>query len=331
MILTLTPNPSIDATMQLASPLQRGQVMRPTSVSQVAGGKGVNVAHALHLAERKSLALFPADEDDPFIALLKQAEIPFHSVPVNGGVRMNTTLTEPDGTTTKINGPGARITPATRETLEQELDKLLAFTDWLVIAGSLPPGAPKNWYTLLMERIRQTRPELKIAIDTSDNAIAEVGRGLECAAPTLIKPNGLELGQLTGQDGQAIERAALAGDISPVIAAASELITRGIQEVLVTLGEAGAALVTAHGAWFATPPPTVVLSTVGAGDSSLAGYLLARTEGASPADCLVRAVAYGSAAAGLPGTQLPSPHQLKIADIDVREFHLALLNSEEEQ
>ena len=81
--------------------------------------------------------------------------------------------------------------------------------------------------------------------------------------------------------------------------------------MLATLGAHGAVLVTADGAWHATPPPTTVVSTVGAGDSSLFGYLLGDLRGQDPADRLALAVAYGSAAAGLPGTTIPQPHQVR--------------------
>ncbi|MDO5511306.1 1-phosphofructokinase family hexose kinase [Corynebacterium sp.] len=318
MILTLTLNPSIDATMQLADRLRRGLVHRPAAMSQVAGGKGVNVTHALTLAEKLSLALFPADSNDPFVALARQAGIPFHSIPVAEGVRINTTVTEPDGTTTKFNGHGATIEPATLRVIEDTVLRLAGNASWLVMSGSLPPGVPDDWYTSLIAAAKQTYPDIHIAVDTSDKAMRALGAGLEVAAPTLIKPNGLELGQLVGRDGQAMEDAAARGDLSEVVDAARIVIDRGIEEILVTLGSAGAVLVTSFGAWFATPPPVEVQSTVGAGDSSLAGYLMARAEGVDPAGCLARAVAYGTAATALPGTTLPSPTQLNLKETHVR-------------
>ena len=318
MILTLTPNPSIDATMQLGTRLRRGLVHRPKAISQVAGGKGVNVTHALTLADKLSLALFPADGNDPFVALARRAGIPFHSIPVDGGVRINTTLTEPDGTTTKINGLGAEISPPTRRIIEETVVRLAANASWLVMAGSLPPGVPPDWFTSLIATVRRTHPDLLVAVDTSDAAMVALGEGFEVAAPTLIKPNGLELGQLVGRDGEHLEDAAAEGDLTPVVEAARVVNERGIDEVLVTLGAAGAVLVTPHGVWHATPPPIHVLSTVGAGDSSLAGYLMARAEGGSPAACLARAVAYGTAATGLPGTTIPSPSHLNLEETHVR-------------
>ncbi|MDN6619689.1 MAG: PfkB family carbohydrate kinase, partial [Corynebacterium variabile] len=122
---------------------------------------------------------------------------------------------------------------------------------------------------------------------------------------------------LTDTDGLALEKAAKEGDFSGVVEAARVVVKRGIDEVLVTLGGAGAVLVTAQGAWKATPPPVTVRSTVGAGDSSLAGYILARKAGKDFAAALSQSVAYGTAAAGLPGTQIPAPETLNIEETTV--------------
>ena len=92
--------------------------------------------------------------------------------------------------------------------------------------------------------------------------------------------------------------------------------------MLATLGGSGAVLVTADGAWHATPPPTTVVSTVGAGDSSLFGYLLGDLRGLGPAERLRLAVAYGSAAAGLPGTTIPHPDHTRPDLVEVRELAL---------
>lgn len=81
--------------------------------------------------------------------------------------------------------------------------------------------------------------------------------------------------------------------------------------MLATLGADGAVVVTAEGAWFAQPPPVTARSTVGAGDSALAGYLLGDLAGVAVPERLRSAVAYGAAAASLPGSALPSPDQTK--------------------
>lgn len=312
MILTLTPNPSIDATITLKEAVQPGSVHRAASVTHVAGGKGVNVTHAVTKAGADSLALLPAAPGDHFLALTAADSIPVHAVEIDGAVRTNTTLTEPDGRTTKLNGPGPTLSEGDQKAIAAALAEYAPRAEWLVMAGSLPKGVSADWYTHLITVAREANPQLHIAVDTSDAPMVALGENLDTAAPDLIKPNGLELGQLAGVDGEALEAAAEKGDFSGVVEAARVVVKRGIPEVLVTLGGAGAALVTTDEAWVATPPPISVKSTVGAGDSSLSGYILARRNGASFADALRQAVAYGSAAASLPGTQLPSPEELDI-------------------
>ena len=123
-----------------------------------------------------------------------------------------------------------------------------------------------------------------------------------------------------GTDGEELEAAAARGEFEPVLEAARELNTRGIAEVLVTLGAAGAALVTEQGTWIASPPPTIAVSTVGAGDSTLAGYVMARQQRADYATALANAVAYGSAAASLPGTTIPSPEHINVAETTITQL-----------
>ncbi|WP_414172736.1 PfkB family carbohydrate kinase [Clavibacter tessellarius] len=96
------------------------------------------------------------------------------------------------------------------------------------------------------------------------------------------------------------------------------LVSRGCRAVLATLGARGAVLTTADGGWHATMPPIVPVSTVGAGDSSLAGYLLADHRGAGPEGRLRQAVAHGSAAASLPGSTMPSPDQTRPDSVTVQ-------------
>ncbi len=317
MIVTVTPNPSIDATLELTQTLEPGAVHRAHSTTRVAGGKGINVAHALHLAGAETVALFPADAADPFTSLVREADLPYVGIAMGAQVRTNTTLTEPDGRTTKANGPGPVLTAEVQETLLREISAHCASAEWLVLAGSLPGGVADDWYAAAIESARAANPALRIALDTSDKPMRALGQHLPHAAPNLIKPNGMELGQLVGVDGLELERQAATGDFDGVVKAGRQVIARGIDQVLVTLGGSGAVLVTAEEAWLATPPPVQVHSTVGAGDCSLAGFLLGRTRGEDLAASLRRAVAYGTAAAGLPGTTIPGPELINLDDTRV--------------
>lgn len=320
MIVTFTANPSLDRTAELAVPLVRGGVHRLGAVTTQPGGKGVNVARALHLAGADVLAVLPAFATDPILGALTAAGVPHRRVDIDEPVRANLTLTEPDGTTTKLNEPGPSLDAAHVKALSHAVVESAAGADWVVLSGSLPPGAPVTWYADLVARLRPLG--CKIAVDTSEAPLQAVADALPQSAPDLLKPNGEELAQLTGGDPAFIEQAALAGDLGPCIAAAQQLVARGVTAVLATLGGAGAVLVTADGAWHATPPPITVRSTVGAGDSSVSGYVLADVDGLDAPERLRRAVAYGSGAAALAGSGLPAPDQIDPDRVEVTALDL---------
>jgi 1-phosphofructokinase len=304
VILTLTPNPSIDRTVTLACPLARGQVQRVEEITDQGGGKGVNISRASVSALIPSIAVVPAERDDPFVIELLASGIDCRPVRPAGPVRMNIAVTEPDGTTTKLNSPGAAVGP---EHLAAMTDAILArasSSEWTVLAGSLPAGAPASFYADLVTRLHGSGT--KVAVDTSDAPLSALVAALPEAAPDLMKPNGHELASLVGGDGDRIE-----ADPREAAAVAATLVERGVAAVLVSLGANGAVLVTRQGAWHAVPPPTTVVSTVGAGDSSLFGYVLGEIRGLAEPERLALAVAYGSAAAGLPGTTIPAPHQVR--------------------
>lgn len=315
MIVTVTPNPSIDRTVTLGTSLTRGAVHRITSATTEPGGKGVNVARALTLAGVDAIAILPAADTDPIVAALQTSRVTFRCVPVTGTVRTNLTITESDGTTTKLNEPGATVDDSARNALTRAVVDAAAGASWVVLSGSLPPGMPADWYAEIVATLAPA--ECKVAVDTSERPLDALAASFGRAAPDVIKPNAEELASLVGASPQELESAAASGDPAPVVLAAHRLIGRGARTVLVTLGAAGAVLVDRTGAWMATPPPITPRSTVGAGDSSLAGYLRAEVGGAEPPQRLQMAVAYGSAAASLPGSALPSPTQIDLKAVRV--------------
>lgn len=308
-VVTFTANPSIDRTVVLDAELARGQVQRAASVIEQAAGKGVNVARVLHAAG-VAVDVVAAVLDAPYRALADQAETVLDLMGVEGAgrVRVNTTFTEPDGTTTKVNEPGPTLGADEVAAASDLLVRAAEGAAWVVLSGSLPPGAPADWYARLVRAVASRG--CKVAIDTSGAALDAVMAALPAGAFDLVKPNADELAQLTGGDAEAFERDAARGELDAIVAAAGRLRDQGVRNVLVTLGAAGAVLVNADGAWHATAPAITVRSTVGAGDSSVAGFIAADVAGAGSADALARAVAYGSAAASLPGTTLPTPADL---------------------
>jgi fructose-1-phosphate kinase PfkB-like protein len=372
MIRTLTANPSLDRTVVLGAPLAPGGVHRIVREATQVGGKGVNVARALHLAGADVEALVPVGADDPYRALLEDAAAPFRLSPVAGAVRTNLTVVSPVRTqpvgkqtvetgtlgaeppggpsteTTKLNEPGASISPAELEALESALladagagadgpdshgaapgqDTAQAagrFAHTVMLSGSLAPGFPEDWYARMVRALHARGAW--VGVDTSDaplRALAAAWAEDPACAPDLVKPNALELAQLTGLDAAALDALESAGitldaaDLGPVGEAAQDLRAQGVANVLVTLGGAGALLASAQGTWFCPAGPTRVVSTVGAGDCATAGFLLARSRGEDAPASLARAVAYGSAAVALPGTTIPRPDQVDVRPDAVR-------------
>jgi 1-phosphofructokinase len=315
VIVTVTPNPSIDRTVTLTGPLTRGAVHRVSSVTTEPGGKGVNVARALTLAGLEAVAVLPCPISDPLTTALAASAVPFSCVPTAGAVRTNLAITEHDGTTTKLNEPGAPLDAAALDALTMAVIANAETASWVVMSGSLPPGVPDHWYAHVVALLAPY--PCRVAVDTSDAPLASLVGSLDRAAPDLIKPNAEELAGVLGYSPQALEAAVAHGDPEPVVSAARQLIDRGVRSVLATLGAAGAVLVDETGSWMAAPPPVVARSTVGAGDASLAGYLRADVGGAVPPERLQMAVAYGSAAAALPGSALPTPAQIDLNAVRV--------------
>jgi 1-phosphofructokinase/6-phosphofructokinase 2 len=296
MIVTLTPNPSIDRAV-LIDALRRGEVHRATSSRIDPGGKGVNVSRALAAQGGPTVAVLPSGGPEGHLLeeLLDAAGVGYASVPVDGSVRMNISVLEPDGTTTKLNEPGPDLSPAEVEALLTTTLERADGAQWVVGCGSLPPGASTDLYAGLVSRVRERG--LRVAIDSSGAPFAAA----VAAKPHLIKPNHEELAELVDHD---------LPTLGHVRDAAHELVAGGIDVVAVSLGGDGALLVTADECAHARATITAPLSTVGAGDCMLAGLLHGLSTGLDPADALMTGVTWGAAAVTLPGSRVPAPDDL---------------------
>ncbi len=261
-VVTLTANPSLDRTLALPGPLARGGVARLAPSSTEPGGKGVNVARAVAAAGAEVVCVFPAGSGDPFVGRLHALGLRLATVPVKAPVRTNYTLTEPDGTTTKLNEPGAPLDEATRTALAALLHRHAEGARWVALSGSLPPGTPLDWYADLVRALRDTGA--RIAVDTSEAPLLALLAAGPDAAPDLLKPNAEELAQLTG-----VPEEALTADREAAVAAVATLHERGVAEVLLTLGGDGALLSRADGGVWSAAPPRVASSSGAPGSLSL--------------------------------------------------------------
>ncbi|WP_020673262.1 1-phosphofructokinase family hexose kinase [Amycolatopsis nigrescens] len=292
MIVTITANPSLDRTIQVRK-LVRGGLHRASSIHVDPGGKGINVARALVLNGLPVRAVVAAGgvEGEQLISLLELSELDVVPVPAVGPVRINVSVVEPDATVTKFNEPGALLGSAEAKALSETVLRHSADARWVVIAGSLPPGAAIDFYGELVRAIGDSAAS--VVVDTSGPAL----RPAVAAGPALVKPNLSELEEAVGR------RLDTLGD---VVAAGRELVDLGAGAVLASLGRDGAVLLSGQNCWHAEAP-AVVGNSVGAGDALLAGFLAA---GGAGLRALVTAVAWGSAAASLPGSTMPGPEHL---------------------
>lgn len=313
-ILTVTANPSLDRTLELTSPLVHGAVQRASAVRAEPGGKGINVARVASAAGVDTRALFPARAGDPLLAALDAVALPYLTLAIDGEVRSNVTIADPDGTTTKVNAPGFVLDDAIAAELTELVLRNARGARWVALCGSLPPGLPHTWYRTVVDALQGSG--CRVAVDTSGAPLAAAVTG----PVDLLKPNEQELADATGADPAQLAAASAQGDHAPLVTAATELAQRTGAAILATLGAAGALLVTGTGAWFATPPPIVPRSTVGAGDAALTGYLIAECRGADEPERLRTAVAYGSAATALAGTQPPYPDQIDLDNVTVTDL-----------
>ncbi|MEW2704786.1 1-phosphofructokinase [Streptomyces koyangensis] len=293
MIVTLTPNPSLDRTYELPS-LDRGAVLRASRDRVDPGGKGVNVSRAVAAAGHRTVAVVPlgGPEGALLARLLGEHGIEAAGVLVAGSTRVNITLVEPDSTLTKVNAAGPELSGAEAEALLEAVRSRAAGADWIACCGSLPRGLGPEWYAQLVARAH--RAGLRVALDTSGGAL---GATL-AEEPDVVKPNAEELAEAVGRP---------LATVGEAVKAAGELRERGARAVLASLGADGQLLVDATGTWFGRAEPVSVRSNVGAGDASLAGFLAAG--GSGPA-ALAAAVAHGTAAVQLPGSVMPTPADL---------------------
>jgi 1-phosphofructokinase len=294
MIVTLTLNPSVDRTVEVEA-LVRGDVMRALGVRVDPGGKGINVSRALaaHGLATRAVVTLGGAEGEHLVALLRDTGIELVPVSIQGAIRSNITVVEPDGTTTKFNEPGAQLSPDELAAVFAAVKAATDAADWLVASGSLPPGTPADVYANIVRGLAGSGTS--VAVDTSGPALEAV----LAAGPILVKPNRDELAEVTGMG---------LSTIADVVEAAGRLRDLGAGAVLASLGADGAVLVDDDGAIHGRTPAVPQRSSVGAGDAMLAGFLAGGGKGA---EALVEGLAWGAAAVLQPGSGMPSP-----ADID---------------
>ncbi len=283
MIYTFTPNPALDYALYLPA-MTVGATNRSTREQLDFGGKGINVSYVLRQLGVPTVALgFVAGfTGQALCAMLREAAIPCDFIELEHGMtRINVKIKS--DRETEINACGPEITSTARDALWKKLDAL-ASGDTLVLAGSVPPSLPRDFYECIMARLEGR--DIRFVVDAEGALLLNVLR----YRPFLIKPN---LSELCGLCGRTVT-----GD-AEIEAAARELQDKGARNVLVSLGSEGALLLDETGVAHRAPARGgKPINTVGAGDSTVAGFLAGVDQGYEYALCL--AMAAGGATACSP-------------------------------
>lgn len=286
MFLCVSLNPAIDKRLRLPR-LNRGHVNRAMEVTQAPGGKAAHVAMVLRTlgADPLWMGFAGGPTGSALVEGLKVLSISVEAVSTASTTRMNVEIIEDEGGVTEILEPGGTISSEELQTLQDvykvALRKSVGKTT-VILSGSLPPGVPEDYYSTLIEIGHQGG--CKVYVDTSGEPLRLALR----AQPDFVKPNQEEAEWLAGR---AIDGPGSAGSVLKMI------IGDGAQAGAISLGSKGLLWQRAKDGevLFAKVPEMKVRSTVGSGDSTLAGFAFAEQQGLEAAESLRLATACGAA------------------------------------
>jgi 6-phosphofructokinase 2 len=291
-IVTLAMNPAIDKSASVDHVVaERKLYCTPPRFEP--GGGGVNVSRAIKKLGGESLLLYPSGglTGNRLQELLDREGLKHRPFPIAGLIRESLViLEESTGQQYRFGMPGPEIQKEEWEPFLRELEAMEPSPDYVVASGSLPPGVPPDFYARVARAGKKRGA--KAIIDVS-------GEALEAALQEgvfLIKPNVREFRGLVGEEIK---------EESQIKAEAQKMVQSGRCEVLViSLGAAGALVVSKEFAEHLLPPTVPIVSKVGAGDSMVAGIVLSLARGNPLRESVLFGVAAGTAAVMTPGTEL---------------------------
>lgn len=291
MIATITLNPCLDKYISVAH-LEMNETNRSRAVTQYAGGKGLDVSRAVHEMGGETMAFGFAggNEGITLTTLLAQEGVPFYFIPIDEETRSCYIISETDSAQQiRISTPGPGITMQEVNDLTRVAWKTPSSPKLLVCGGSVPPGLPADVYAIIIRKAR--RHGIKTILDSSGIYLKE---GIQ-ARPFLIKPNKREAEELLGRP--------LASE-KDMVDAVHEMVRMGVEIAVISLGKDGLVAADKSETIKAVPPPVTAVSTVGAGDSAVAGLAIALERKDTLMQACRLAVAMGTAAVLMPGTTL---------------------------
>lgn len=260
MIYTVTFNPSLDYYVNVNN-IKSGVVNRTASERLAVGGKGINVSLALKELGEPTVALgFTAGFTGKYIReKVVKLGLDFEFIEVSGQSRINVKIKS--NTETDINGTGAEVTQNDVNKLVRRLKALLKEGDWLIICGSAPATLGTAVYSEILRKLKQIKG-INTVVDACGKLLTETLK----FKPFLIKPNVYEMCEIFGLN--AIP------DVEGIFACARKLQDMGARNVIVSMGSAGAAMVTeTKKSMYVRAARGQLVNSVGAGDSMIAGFI----------------------------------------------------------
>ena len=297
MIATVTLNPSLDRTITVQG-LRIDGSNRWTSLRHYAGGKGIDVARAIHEMGEQTIAygFIGGHAGRDVEILLDEEGVPFSLTPIEQETRTNFIISDTRAAQqTIINAPGPHISKKELERFYKKL-KEIPPPDLVVASGSVPPGVPVDIYSTIILGARENN--VRTILDSAGQWLAE---GVK-TNPYLIKPNVREAEELLQRELPNEEA---------VVEAALNLVGMGIEVAVISRGKDGIIAATQKEIVKAVSPPLKVKSAVGAGDCTVAGLALKLAEGEPLVEACRLAAAMGAATVLTPGTELCHRHDVE--------------------
>ena len=301
-IYTITLSPAYDVHATASSLVLHHENLAHV-MSRDAGGKGVNISRALTYngVENTAVIVLGRDNCADFKAALEADKMTYMGIEKDGRIRENLTIHTVGEDETRISFSGFSLDNG----ILAEVEGLISVDENTVVTftGSVPRSVDMPEVKKFLARLKYKGA--KVVVDSRSFTLSD----LLDVAPWLIKPNSEEVATYSGKE---------ANDFTDCLDFAKKLLKDGIENVMISLGEKGALLVTENQAVIASPPTINALSTIGAGDSTIAGFIAAYSEGKDAAECLKIATSFGTAACLLEGTTPPTKENVAEIYKDVK-------------
>lgn len=301
MIYTLTLNPSVDYIVE-ADEIQLGTLNRSSNETKLPGGKGINVSRVLRSlgVDSKATGFIGGFTGKYVEEFLNREGVQTSFVNVEGDTRINVKLKA--ATETEINARGPEISTLAIESLKEQI-MLLGNGDFLILAGSIPSSMPESIYEEIVQICKKTGAEVIV------DAEGDLLKSILDYRPFLIKPNHHELGQLFNKQITNADEAIFYG---------KKLVEAGAKNVIVSLAEKGAVYINENDAYKAAVPQGEVKSSVGAGDSMVAGFVAQYLKTGDRKEAFRYSVASGSATAFSIGLCTPDKVEQLLQEVKIQ-------------